>query len=203
MAVRDQERRDSNEFVIQKSMQTIESSNLTVAERNELSAQLARAHADVRVEISNTRLGVWAQRPDPLRWSCAEIVEHILLVEASLLRRVMEHQNDVPVSDWKAALEGKKELLLKIVPSEGKVQASPGVATFRGINYSDVEAALSESRAQLQSFLQETADLPLKAILWPHSLFGSLSAYLWLLYIPLHTERHVAQLRRTCAAKRS
>ena len=58
-----------------------------------------------------------------------------------------------------------------------------------------------ERRARSRSFAETTPD-PLKAHTLDHHrpVFGTLNAYQWLLYIPLHNQRHIHQIAEIKAA---
>jgi hypothetical protein len=59
----------------------------------------------------------------------------------------------------------------------------------------EVIARLKESRAKTIKFAEET-QLPLKmhTLDHPFPVFGTLNAYQWLIYIPLHNIRHNLQI---------
>ena len=170
--------------------------NLSEMERSELANQVSQLHRSLAAEVQGMSLSQWDLRPDADTWSAAEIVEHVLLVETSLMRQILEHSGDTPRADWEFVLRGKADFLRKVLPGGGKAKAGPSVTRFEGLALARVPDALADSREKLEELLLGTRDLPLKAILWGNRWFGDLSAYLWLLYIPLHGEGHLGQLKR-------
>ena len=172
-------------------------------ERQELVRRLEQVHAKLADAMRGVGPRLWSSHREAGVWSAAEIVEHILLVEASLLAGVESHLGDKPDSSWEESTRGKKELLERILPTEGKAVAPVSVSNFSGLDQRQALQGLEASRQRFEQFLQRTATLPLKALVWPHSIFGPLSAHHRLLYIVLHSERHLGQLRREVQALRA
>ena len=170
------------------------------AERAAITTHVAEGHRLLADEVAGLDDALWDRRPDPEAWSPAEIVEHVLLAERSLMQQVRVRSTDAPDADWEAKVDGRIEVLRRSLPGSGKAKAGPSVTGFGGLRREDVAASLADSARTLDELLVSAQDLPLKAILWNNKWFGDLSAYLWLLYIPLHTERHIGQLRRTKAS---
>ena len=65
----------------------------------------------------------------------------------------------------------------------------------------DIMTLLKDGRAKSLKFI-ETTDLPLKAhtLDHPFPVFGTLNAYQWLIYIPLHNMRHDQQIAEVKAS---
>ena len=170
--------------------------NLSQGERAEITRKVSQLHQQLVAEAATTSVSLWGSRPAPDTWSPEEVVEHVLLAETSLLRRIVEHSQDSPQAEWEARLQGKEDLLRKVLPGEGRAKAGASVTMFQGLAFDGVPQAFAKSEEFLEQLLFSTRDLPLKAILWNNRWFGDLSLFLWLLYIPLHGERHLGQLRR-------
>lgn len=129
-------------------------------------------------------------------WSPSEIVEHILLVDAEILDAVSRHLKDDPSPDWERLTGNKEAALKRYLPNMGRAQANAETSTFRGCRQEDVKDSLERNYCVISELFEMHSDTPLKAIVWHHPGMGPLSAYLWLLYIPLHAERHLNQLLR-------
>jgi uncharacterized damage-inducible protein DinB len=168
---------------------------ITPSEIEDLVSRLRSVHDEVRHVISTLTLAQWNAKPSEGVWSPSEVVQHILLVEMGILNSVRNHVETPPSNDWYEQVAQKEPALRRFLPRGGKAVASEKNSTFREIEQQEALLMLQDSIGEYESFLLDERELPLKAILWPHSIFGPLSAYLWLLYIPLHSQRHVLQLR--------
>ena len=141
-------------------------------------------------------------KPAPERWSVAEVAEHILLAEGLLFGAVNRAIANQPNPEWETKTKGKTEFLEKIlVNRQGKAQAPESIVPTGKLSRAELIAKLKESRAKTMKFAQET-QLPLKVhtLDHPFPVFGTLNAYQWLIYIPLHNMRHNQQIAEVMAS---
>ena len=103
---------------------------------------------------------------------------------------------DQPSPDWERVTPHKDAVLKHYLPNIGRARANARASTFKGIPQQDVQAALAKTYQSVEEILDKGSGAALKAIVWAHGGFGPLSAYQWLLYVPLHAERHLNQLLR-------
>jgi len=165
-------------------------------ERAELMDLVHGIHVDFASFIRSFTSIAWRHRQTDGVWSPSEIIEHTLLVEEELLADIEQHCGDTPSPDWAKVTKGKESLLRRFLPNAGRAQASDSTSRFLGITQGEALSQLARSERRLEEQLAVWATLPLKAIVWNHTGFGPLSGYHWLLYIPLHSERHLNQLRQ-------
>ncbi|MDE1176347.1 MAG: DinB family protein [Edaphobacter sp.] len=165
-------------------------------ERTWLLEHLRTVHSTM-VEVAGHFSAVdWITAQVPGDWNPSQIVEHTLLVDEEILGQVRKHLADSPYADWEQ-ITGRKEIVLKrYLPNIGRAQANAKTSTFRGLRQEDIRSLLEKSYQGVDEILSRNSELPLKAIIWPHGGMGPLNAYQWLLYIPLHAERHLNQLLR-------
>ncbi len=173
----------------------MEQFHLDSFDQDEILTLFDHAHDALRAEVDRLPAALWAKRPYPSAWSPAEVVEHVAITHAAMDARIRGHLQDPPEFEEHDEMLAKRALLLRTIPGEGKIQASEAASTFKGLQQGRAGALLNELRASLHRLLQDCDDLPMKAICWPHSIFGKLNGHLWLMYIPLHAERHSRQLR--------
>jgi hypothetical protein len=141
----------------------------------------------------------WTSARGPSEWSPAQVVEHTILVERGLMKNVALHLGDVPDPEGSQDSGALERLLRRVLPAQGKARASEKHSTFVGLRADAVQSALDTTLKEFSSLLEDHAGRPLKAISWPHGAFGPMSGYLWLLYVPLHSERHLGQLKSMAA----
>lgn len=168
---------------------------MTENDCQDLETRLLSAHSRLSEIVLRISPAMWTTLSPGTLWSASNIVEHVLLSEKVLMDQVRRHMDDPPNPDAGFLLAGQAEKLFRILPSGGKAAAGASVSTFVGLNHAHVSDGFSSSSLEYAKLIQEMRFRPVKAILWRNRFFGDLSAYLWMLYIPLHSERHVAQLR--------
>lgn len=132
----------------------------------------------------------------PEKWSVLEVAEHIMLGESLLFGAMQRAIATQPNPDWETKTKGKTELLLKVLPDRsGKASAPESIVPSGKLSREEIIAKYKEARAKTLKFAEET-QLPLKTHTMDHPfpIFGTLNAYQWLIYVPLHNVRHNAQI---------
>lgn len=141
-------------------------------------------------------------RPGPDRWSIAEIVEHLSLVEGQIAR--LFH---VMLSKAEAAGASRDETeaaapfaapvsIEHFVEAlrEKKLQAPDRARPGGASTLADSLARLEESRAALHSLRPRLERIDGAALLYPHPAAGPINAYQWLLFVGSHEDRHLLQI---------
>lgn len=160
-----------------------------------LDDELARLRESVEAVPAVTR----DRRPAPDRWSVAEVIEHLALVETSVLK-ACERQ----LAEARAAGLGAEEDSAPVRPllpperiasRERRITAPervlPRGATTAAAAWADLEAV----RARFRAFVVSCDGLALGDITFPHPALGPLSMYQWFLFTAGHCARHAAQIR--------
>ncbi|MBS1788140.1 MAG: DinB family protein [Acidobacteria bacterium] len=140
-------------------------------------------------------------KPAPERWSVIEVAEHILLAEGLLFGAVQRAIATAPNPDWEAKTKGKTEFLEDVLAGrKGKAQAPESIVPSGKLTRQELITKFREARAKTMKFTEET-QVPLKAHTMDHPfpVFGTLNAYQWLIYIPLHNIRHNKQIAEVMA----
>jgi hypothetical protein len=138
----------------------------------------------------------WTFKPAPERWSVGETAEHIVLAEASLFASVQRAVDSPPNPDWEAKTRGKTEFLEKVMPDRShKATAPEAIQPHAKMSREEVIRRYKEQRARAIKFIEETqVALKEHTVDHPFPVFGTLNAYQWLIYIPLHNMRHNQQI---------
>ena len=136
----------------------------------------------------------------PGRWTVAECLEHIVMVEGRIFGRIQKALEDGPDSSKRSTLEGQDDALVAGAANRvGRLQA-PEVLVPTG-RWPD-EQLLQEfeaARERTRDFAASTqADL--RRHFFKHPMFGDLDLYQWLLMISAHCDRHSAQSEEVMAS---
>jgi hypothetical protein len=139
-----------------------------------------------------------AYKPEPGRWSIAELVEHIAVserrmvalfkkalarAEAEGLRRA-EGAAFAPVSLERLAERGRQ-----------KFEAPAAIRPAGAVPVADSLARLAETSAELRGLRPAFEAFDCAAISFPHQALGPLDLYEWLAFGGAHEARHVAQIK--------
>jgi hypothetical protein len=138
----------------------------------------------------------WNFKPAPDCWSAAEIAEHIMLTENVLFAKIQQAIAAQPNPDWQTQTAGKSDFLERaLINRQYKAQAPELILPKSRFTRAQILRQYEEARARALNFIRETT-LPLNEHTAEHPFprFSTLSAYQWVLYIPLHNQRHVQQI---------
>ncbi len=137
-------------------------------------------------------------RPEGEKWSVADIVEHIAMVDegavkicAKLLKKAEEAGN---VSDGKVTISD--EFLQKGVEIAAmKVEAPSFVRPSGQKTISESLARLDESDARLAEMRGQFESVGATEFKFPHPFFGDITAHEWLALKGGHEMRHIKQIQ--------
>jgi DinB superfamily len=141
----------------------------------------------------------WTHQPNPEQWSVAQVAEHVVLAEAALFRKVQAllaaPPNSEPLESTPATLA---ELNQVLAGRQGRVPAPPTILPSGTWPQTEVTERFLAHRQHLLAFI-ETNQQPLDHYSANNAFFGPLSAFHWLIYAPLHTQRHLLQINEILA----
>ena len=178
-----------------------EDPNMTAEDRAKVIKLLNESHKqtlDLMEGLSEEQL---KYKSAPEKWSVLEVAEHISLAEGLLFSAVEGALAAKENPEWETKTKGKTEFLERVmVNRDRKATAPESIVPSGKLTRDEVIAKLKESRAKTLKFAEETK-LPLKAhtLDHPFPVFGTLNAYQWLIYIPLHNIRHNKQIEEVKA----
>ena len=170
--------------------------HMSTEERANVLHWLEESHQEFLASIDGVTDEQWKWKPAPERWSVGETAEHIVLAEALLFDSVKKAMSSPANPAWEEETKGKTEFIVKVMaPRLGKAQAPEPIVPRNGMTLAQVRERFEQQRAEIVKFATDT-NLALKehTVVHPFPVFGTLNAYQWLIYVPLHTERHDKQI---------
>jgi hypothetical protein len=170
--------------------------HMSTEERANVLHWLEESHQEFLASIDGVTDEQWKWKPAPERWSVGETAEHIVLAEALLFDSVKKAMSSPANPTWEEETKGKTEFIVKVMaPRLGKAQAPEPIVPRNGMTLAQVRERFEQQRAEIVKFATDT-NLALKehTVVHPFPVFGTLNAYQWLIYVPLHTERHDKQI---------
>ena len=173
--------------------------SLSDEERAEILTMLDETEARLRELTEGLSEEQWTWKSAPDRWSVGECAEHILLSEAALLDTARQALASPAVEDWAERTAGKEQMLRQVMPNRrpggGGATAPQEIAPSGELSRDETLERFAAQRKEVREFVEQLS-APVRAHLAPHPfpIFGELSAYEWVLYIPLHTVRNTRQM---------
>jgi hypothetical protein len=170
--------------------------HMTAEERTKVINWMDESRKEFLASIDGVTEEQWKWKPAPERWSVGETAEHIVLAEALLFGTVQKAVASPPNAEWEEKTKGKTEFIERVMaPRLGKASAPEPIVPSGKLTQTQVRETFLKQRAEIEKFAKETqAELKQHTQEHPFPVFGTLNAYQWLIYIPLHTERHDKQI---------
>ena len=169
----------------------------------EVLAYLDEQRAALKTALDDMPPSLRAERPAPGRWSAAEVLEHLVLVETRIGKLLEGHL----AKAREAGLAPEHETT-PILPSFDAPAMLDRTRTFTASTASipqgamDAGAAwdaLQTEREDLKALILSADGLALGDIQIPNSRFGTLNFYQWVLFLGAHERRHAAQIEEVMA----
>ena len=135
--------------------------------------------------------------PAPDRWSAANIVEHLAIVEARISKLLSERIAEVRPG---LTAETSTDPILPTIDYKRMYDRStcvkaPEVVIPTGLDAGSAWAALENAGSMLRSILLANEGIALSTVTHPHPRFGTLSVYDWVAFLGAHEVRHAEQIR--------
>lgn len=142
----------------------------------------------------------WNFKQNADRWSVAECTEHIVRSQRALYDAALGAMASPVNPEWAEQTKGKNEFIRRIMPnrSPGGAGGAQAPQEIRPTEHWDRKHAIEEfykMHGEVRAYI-ETMDREIKNHTFEHPfpVFGTLTAYDWLIYVPLHTVRHSRQI---------
>lgn len=138
------------------------------------------------------------QRPGADRWSVAEVLEHLTLVEGAVLKVCSRELAAARAAGLPQETETSSVLTLLPVETVGRRDrplSAPDRMMPRGLDAATAWTQLETTRARFTEFVHTCDGLALGQVAFAHPTIGTLNLYQWLLFAAGHQRRHAAQIR--------
>ena len=164
----------------------------------EVLAYMETERAGLERALGGIPTGSRATRPAPERWSAAEVLEHLSLVEAGIAKRIGD-----AIESARAAGLGPETSTEPILPTFDVARvrvrtptlvAGEAIQPHSGVEFAAAAAALKEQREKLRAALVAADGLALGGVIIPHAAFGELNVYQWVVFASAHEGRHSGQI---------
>jgi len=166
---------------------------------DELFAGLERDRAVLVAAVEVVPLPLRDQRLVPDRWSAAEILEHLWIVETGVARllttKIAQGRAAGLVEEGDASPLPQSKRLAMIRERAERLAAPDRVVPRTGLTFADAWTALARSREALRTAALTGDGLALGTITHPHPFAGPFNLYQWIAFVGAHEVRHATQIR--------
>lgn len=145
-------------------------------------------------------------KPSPDRWSVAEILEHLALVETRLEKLFASK-----VAEARASGLGPEQASLpdlypfdrtRVLDRSRAVTAGEAVRPTGRMDAATAWAAVERSFAAFRETVRASDGVPLGRFVHPHPAFGPITLYGWVEFVAGHEARHAAQIAEIATVAR-
>ncbi|MGC2238732.1 MAG: DinB family protein [Pyrinomonadaceae bacterium] len=166
-------------------------------------SEIYDANAKIREKLKETVSGLTEEQanflPEGEKWSVANLVEHISMVENGIARISAKLLGEAQTKGEKTNGEAKisEEFLQKA--SWGRTQkfeAPERVHPSGKLTIAESLAKLDENRLKLEELRPLFESVECSDFKFPHPAFGDMSAHEWLALIGGHELRHMQQIKK-------
>jgi cysteine synthase A len=173
----------------------------------ELLLHLDRTRAALREAVDSIPAVHRERRPSPDRWSVAEVLEHLAIVERRIAGRLADGLNKAN-SDKASASHGENPgaaassgpvvdpaQLARFADRRQRFKTSEASEPKSGITAGEAWTALDAVRADVIRLVRESDAFPLADPIAPHPVFGPWTFRQWVVFAGGHDARHADQIR--------
>jgi hypothetical protein len=165
----------------------------------ELLSHLDRERAGLRAAVDSIPVAARERRPAPERWSVAEILEHLALVERRLAHVITTALDGARAKGLRSESDETPVMgtmpLAAILDRSNKITAAAAVIPAGEIDSGAAWQRLEAARDDFRSVVLAADGLALGDVIHPHPRLGTLNLYQWIGFVGSHEARHAAQIR--------
>jgi len=155
--------------------------------------------AELRAAVEAVPLAQREQPPGPDRWSVAQVLQHLALIENRIARLLSKRIAGARAEGLGPELETSPVLnarhAAKIADRSFRVEAPEEIRPPSDTDAASALAALEQSRETLRAAVISGDGLALSEVKHSHPALGEINLYQWILFVGSHEVRHTAQVR--------
>ena len=147
--------------------------------------------------------GLRDQAPGPDRWSVAQVLQHLAIIEKRIGIGMTKWIADARAGGTGPETETSSvmnSLPLQLIADRSKPRDAPEEVRPSGdIDAASAWTSLEQTRAALRAAILDGDGLALSEVVQPHPVLGPINLYQWALFVGSHETRHTGQVREIAA----
>jgi uncharacterized damage-inducible protein DinB len=152
----------------------------------------------LREAVELVPLALRDQSPGTDRWSVAQVLQHLAIIEKRIGRGMIKWIADARAGGLGPEIETSSilnSLPLQLIADRSQPRNAPEEVRPRGdIDAASAWTALEQTRAALRTAILAGDGLALSAVVQPHPVLGPINLYQWALFVGSHETRHTGQV---------
>ena len=166
---------------------------------SELLTHLDTQHERLRRAVDRVPRERRSEKPAPERWSVAEVIEHLSIVETRI-GRVFTAKLDEVRASGNVVLERDESPVVgtidmdRVLDRTRRITAAEAARPSGVLDADAAWAALERARETLCDSVRAADGVALGAIVHPHPILGPINLYQWIAFVGGHEARHAAQI---------
>ena len=170
----------------------LEADELTSTEREQAARYLAATQDRMAETMKGLSDAQWNFKPAPDRWSIAEVMEHLAIIEGRI-GEIVGKLGEAPVDAPDRNVKQVDAFVLADVPSRyPRITAPERVAPSGRCTGAEALERFLRSRVQTLELLASSPHLRGRVL--PHPIYGPWDGYQWILAAGGHCARHTGQI---------
>jgi len=164
----------------------------------EIYASLKEARGRLLRQVEGLTPGQETYKPEPGRWSIAELVEHIASSErllVGLFKQMLARAEQQGLRREEGSTFAPVSLERFAERGRDKFEAPQPLRPTGAVAVAESLARLEESTAELRGLRTGFESFDCTSLRYPHPAFGPLDLYEWLAFNGAHESRHVSQIK--------
>lgn len=169
---------------------------------DELLTLLDRERAAFLAQVHRVPGARQAQRPEPERWSVAEIVEHVARIDTGVAKLIAMMGAGPPSATPEQLAEGRltPEKAARVRSREERIVAPERVRPTGKLSPEEALAQLAQARATVRAAFLAADPAVLDGAVYPHPIIGLLTLRSWVELLGHHDARHAQQVAELAEA---
>ena len=135
-----------------------------------------------------------ARRPAADRWSIAEVLEHLAMVERGVAKLIAKRGRQAPSADQTPASPLDDARVASLRGRDQRREVPDFVRPSGSLDAADALRALEDARAGLRQAVADADPASLDTCTHPHPVLGSITLRDWVHFVAHHEARHAAQV---------
>ena len=164
----------------------------------ELLDHLDTQHERLRAAVESVPSARREVKPSPDRWSVAEVLEHLSIVESRIERvfskRLAEAKAEGLARESESSLVVGTIDMDRLLDRTRRITAAEAAMPTGKLDADAAWAAAEQARNTLCNAVRDADGLALGDVIHPHPILGPINLYQWIAFVGGHEARHAAQI---------
>jgi hypothetical protein len=165
---------------------------------SEVLRHLDTQHQRLRKAVDSVPRARREVKPSPERWSVAEVIEHLSIVETRIERVFAKKLDEARAAGLGPERDASSVLgafdMDRVLDRTRRITAAEAALPSGKLDADAAWEALERARETLCASVRASDGLALGEVIHPHPVLGPINLYQWIAFVGGHEARHAAQV---------